>query len=39
MTEVLANAMVVIILQYISVSNPQVVHVKLTQHCTPVISQ
>ena len=32
MTEVLANAMEEIILQYISVSNPQVVHVKLTLH-------
>ena len=39
MLEVLANATVVIILQYIKVSNQHVVHLKLTQCCMSIISQ
>ena len=33
------HAMVIIILQYISVSNQQVVHLKLTQYYMSIISQ
>ena len=39
MTEVLANAMVVIILQYINVSNHYIVYLKLTECYISSISQ
>lgn len=39
MMEVLAIAMVVIILQHVSVSNQQVVHLKLTQCYLSIIAQ
>lgn len=34
-----ANAMMVIILQYINVSNQHIIHLKLTQCCVSIISQ
>lgn len=37
--EVLANAVVVTILQYISGSNQHVVHLKLTQCCVSIIAR
>lgn len=33
MLEMLGNGMVVVILQYISILNQQIVHLKLTQYC------
>ena len=37
--KVLVNAMVVIILQYISDSEPHIVHFKLIQYCMSITSQ
>lgn len=39
MMEVLAKAMGVVVLQYLSVSNPQVVCLRLTQSNVSIISQ